>query len=173
MQGNLFQLREIKVVGSPGANPLLDLAGQATMCYVVQDEAVSNAGDWHEAPKLSLESSDVSQTSRAASEGDMQVMTAIQNVHPKSNACSWGGILVHPNCIADEPPSLCHLHRIRAEAGGLGCQKVARCLRVTRPCTIMLSFSVNRNVSLHMPPQPVPLIRCLPVDNSRVRKAGS
>ncbi len=76
LQGSLFQLREVKVLGAPGAHPLLELAGQATICYIVQDEANVGADNWHEAPRLSLETTDASQTSRAAPHVDSQVSTA-------------------------------------------------------------------------------------------------
>ena len=75
MQGSLFQLREIKVLGAPGAHTLLEQAGQATICYVVQDEAIVGADNWHEAPRLSLEMSSASQTIKAALHEDRQVMT--------------------------------------------------------------------------------------------------
>ena len=55
LQGSLFRLQEIRVLGRPGANCLLELAGQATICYVVQDEAVNSAGSMSEAPVLYLD----------------------------------------------------------------------------------------------------------------------
>ena len=67
VQGSLFQLREIKVMGSPGSDPLLDLSGQATICYVVQDEVVTSNTKWGDVPKLSLQIQDVFQEDKAAS----------------------------------------------------------------------------------------------------------
>ncbi|CAL5221852.1 g4113 [Coccomyxa viridis] len=72
-KGSLFQLREIKVLGAPGAHTLLEQAGQATICYVVQDEAIVGADNWHEAPRLSLEMSSASQTIKAALYEDRQL----------------------------------------------------------------------------------------------------
>ena len=109
VQGSLFQLREVKVVGSRGARPLLELAEQATICYIVQDEAFSGAENWHEAPKLSLESSGVFQTSRAASDGDMQVMTAIQKVYPWDSYSQPGA---SHSCITQPGILMSHLPRV-------------------------------------------------------------
>jgi hypothetical protein len=57
LQGSLFRLREVKILGDPGAQPLLELAGRATICYVVQDEAFNGTESAAEAPALVLKSS--------------------------------------------------------------------------------------------------------------------
>ena len=76
MQGNLFQLREVKVAGTLGAHSWLEPAGQATICYVVQDEAIHSAVNWNETPTLSLETECVFQTGRASSDRHTQVLVA-------------------------------------------------------------------------------------------------
>ena len=46
-------------MGSPGSDPLLHLPGQATICYVVQDEVITSNANWGDVPKLSLQIQDV------------------------------------------------------------------------------------------------------------------
>ena len=73
LQGSLFRLQEVRVLGKPGVSQLLELAGQATICYVVKDEASDNAKHIASAPLLQLEgrgiSDDASDTSIAAKAG--------------------------------------------------------------------------------------------------------
>ena len=64
------------MAGTPGAHPWLDLAGQASICYVVQDEVVNSAVKWNDAPTLSLEIPGVSQTGRAEADRHTQVIFA-------------------------------------------------------------------------------------------------
>ncbi|CAK0779847.1 hypothetical protein CVIRNUC_004869 [Coccomyxa viridis] len=72
-RGSLFRLQEVRVLGKPGVSQLLELAGQATICYVVKDEASDNAKHIASAPLLQLEgrgiSDDASDTSIAAKAG--------------------------------------------------------------------------------------------------------
>ena len=107
LQGNLFQLRDIKVLGRPGTHPLLELAGQATICYVVQDETAVGADNWHEAPRLSLENSDASQTDRAAPHGAIQVMITIWKCIHFGTSLQWMALTLRvPHCTPDELHSL-------------------------------------------------------------------
>ena len=55
LQGSLFRLQEVRVLGKPGVSQLLELAGQATICYVVKDEASDDAKHIASAPLLQLE----------------------------------------------------------------------------------------------------------------------
>ena len=54
-------------MGKPGASQLLELAGQATICYVVQDEAYDNAKHIATAPLLQLEGMEASDELSTAS----------------------------------------------------------------------------------------------------------
>ena len=54
-QGSLFRLQEVRVLGESGTSQLLELAGQATICYVVKNERVDDAKHGASAPLLQLE----------------------------------------------------------------------------------------------------------------------
>ena len=55
------------MLGEPGASQLLELARQATVCYVVQDEALDDAKHGATAPLLQLEGLEIGNKSSAAS----------------------------------------------------------------------------------------------------------
>ena len=67
LQGRLFRLQRVSVLGKPGVSQLLELAGQATICYVVEDEAFENAKHIASAPLLQLEGLGTSDEASAAS----------------------------------------------------------------------------------------------------------
>ena len=54
LQGSLFRLQEVRVLGESASSQLLELAGQATICYVVKDEASDTAQHIASAPVLQL-----------------------------------------------------------------------------------------------------------------------
>ena len=67
LQGSLFRLQEVRVLGKPGASQLLELTGQATICYVVKDEASDNGKHIASAPLMQLEGLGTSNDALAAS----------------------------------------------------------------------------------------------------------